>query len=272
MNPLSPQPASSPIRAGDTILFLGDHTGAGEPGYVQVVARVVERFYSGLRLTLVSVGRPGQTASALCSPEMVEAVRAARPDWLVVGVGLADAFGEPAAHRLIDQYQRWLDSIDETAETTIGPEHGAPPDGSEPRYDGARSHPQAPPLLTNVKLERIEEFTLALGTLISGMQEAGVRCVLMTTIMVANDPHHPMNAILKEYNRTIRTVAAGRGVSIVDVEQVFSAVYERAASYRQKVVLTTAGGQLNRQGEALIARAFLDAMGLLPSPGWRPPQ
>ncbi len=99
-----------------------------------------------------------------------------------------------------------------------------------------------------------------------------MRCVLMTTIMVANDPHHPMNAILKEYNRTIRTVAAGRGVSIVDVEQVFSAVYERAASYRQKVVLTTAGGQLNRQGEALIARAFLDAMGLLPSPGWRPPQ
>ena len=267
MNPFSPQPAPSPIRAGDTILFLGDHTGAGEPGYVQVVSSVVERFHPGLRLTLVSAGRPGQTASALHSSEVVEAVRSTRPAWLVVGVGLADAFSEPEAHRLIDDYRRWLDSIEEADETTIGPEHGAPPEESGPRYDGARSQLQAPPPHSNLKLERLEGFTLALETLVLEMQEAGVRCVLMTTIIVANDPHHPMNAILKEYNRAIRTLAAGHGVPVVDVEQAFAAVYERAANYKQKVALTIPPATLNPQGEALVARTFLDTMGLLPRRG-----
>jgi hypothetical protein len=260
------------VREGDTIVFTGDHITPQEPGYVGVAARVIERFHSRLRLSLVSIGAHHQTPAALRSSGLLDAIRATRAAWLVLAVGLADAFAEPATAEIMEQYKRWLASFDEPGSLAIGAEHRWP---NEPETDGEQHEVGAerdadlhhPPQPTNIRLERLSGFSEDLRALVEEASQAGTRCVLLTTVVVGNDVQHPVNAVLRAYNQELRAIAAGRGLPVVDVEQAFTAVYERAATYKQRVALTIPPATLNPQGEALVARTFLDTMGLLPRRG-----
>ena len=192
------------------------------------------------------------------SQAMLEILTTSRPDWLVIGIGLADAMREPAAIGLKLEQQKRQAQADEAIESTFGPEYRASlyANGSPPASDsGSRPQPQ---------LERLAAFEQNLSEAVSELMIAGVRPVLLTIAPPGPDFDYPVNAVLKAYSKTIRSIAEKHETVIVDIERAFLNVYDRAANYKQKVALTNHSGGLNAQGQSLVARTFLAAMGLLP--------
>jgi lysophospholipase L1-like esterase len=252
MVPHDGPPYSPRIAPGQTLIFLGDHTSPDEPGYVAVLSEVVGRFHPELGLRLISAGSRGQSAAGLGSPRLMELLSSARPDWLIIGIGLADALHEPAALQLLEdaaraQQEASQAGLDATFGRELRPEAGS----------------RAP--ANDLTLDRLEDFARSLAAAVSRLQEAGVRVCLLTTIVLDSRTEHPVNRILTAYNRAIRKQAGESGALLVDVDRAFRSVLDRAATYKQEVTLTGPGGTLNSQGQALIARTVLVALGLLPS-------
>jgi lysophospholipase L1-like esterase len=245
------------LQPGQTLIFLGDHTSPDDAGYVRVVQEVLTHFYPQLRVNLISAGSRGQTAGGLRRNELMQIVASSRPDWLVIGVGLGDAMREPSARRLLDEYRkRQAEAENEEAEMTFGPELRFKRSDLGPVSDIGRE--AVPPLLI------LDAFNTDLSAALSELEEAGVRVALLTTIMVGNDQQNPVNGVLKQYNRAIKEAAAAHGALLVDVEKAFRDIMDRAGNYKQKVALTGPTGELNAQGQALMARTLLAAFGVLP--------
>ncbi len=242
------------LTPGQTLIFLGDHTSPDNPGYVALLDQVLSRFHPEMGLRLITAGSPGQSAAGLRSSELMQLLTSARPEWLVAGVGLADAMREPAARRLAEEFNRRQRIEAETRlDATFGPEILPRPVDSAP----------AP------ELQHVDVFATDLGAAVRGLQSAGVRVCLLTTILVGNRTEHPVNAVVSQYNRAIREQARAAGAPLVDIEAACRDVLDRAAHYNQKVALSGASGELNPQGQALIARSILSAFGVLPSGGQR---
>jgi hypothetical protein len=223
---------------------------------------VLGRFHPELRLNLVSVGSPGQTASSLRSPRLMEIVASAHPDLLVIGVGLADAMREPVTRRLIDRY-RATRQAEVEEDSVFGAEHRVDVRALGPASDvGASPEPA---------LEYLETFQADLSADVRDFLSVGLGCVLVTSILVGNDLENPANDVLRLYSRAIRRVAEEQEVAVADADRAFRDLFTRAATYKQKVEVTGATGELNAQGQALLARTVLSALGLLPSVGYRPP-
>jgi lysophospholipase L1-like esterase len=243
-------PRNPLVSSGQTILFLGDHTSPDAPGYVSLVREVVGRFHPELDLRLISAGSPGQSAAGLRSDAMMQLLTSSRPDWLVIGLGLADALREPAVRRSFEDLARAdNDTARAQLDATFGPEIETGPRDSMP----------AP------EIANLEAFAANLHSAVSRLQDAGVHVALLTTILLGNSAEHPANAVVSAYNRAIRDEARASSAVLVDVEAAFRDVFDRAEKYKQKVVLTGRGGELNAQGQALVARALLAGLGLLPS-------
>jgi lysophospholipase L1-like esterase len=242
------------FEPGQTLIFIGDHTSPDDPGYVQIISGVLGRFRPELGLTLISAGAKGQTAAALQSKAMMDILTSSRPDWLVVGLGLTDALREPAAAELSRRREEQLRQRDEQVESTFGPEYRTRIFEAEPASDiGAQ------PAL---HLQRLPTFERSLREAVAELRQAGVRNVLLTLALPGMD--HPVNPVLQAYSRAIRALAGELDVPLVDVERAFRNMYDRAANYKQRVVLTAPDGALNVQGQTLLARTFLDTLELLP--------
>src|SRR4051794_20488483 len=112
-----------PFQPGQTLLFIGDHTSPGDPGYVGIMSTVEGRFHPALNPNLISAGSSGQPAAGLRSRAMMEVLPYSRPDWLVIGLGLADAAGEPEAVRLMQEHLERHEAEDEALEARFGPEY-----------------------------------------------------------------------------------------------------------------------------------------------------
>lgn len=248
--------------AGETVMFLGDHTSPDDPGFVRVVSDVLDRFHPGLRLNFISAGSPGQTAAGLRSRPLLDLLSSSRPDWLVLNLGLADALREPLLPSLLNRYRAHHAAHEDDDDMILGPEHQVRQSFLGPHSD---SGTPAEPEWSRLPLFRssLAEANVELGT-------AGVRCVLMTPVVVSHDVQYPLNLALRAYSRAMREVAEGAGLPLVDVERAFRGVMDRAANYKQKVTLAAEGGDVNPQGQALMARTFLNTFGLLPQPGFRP--
>jgi hypothetical protein len=242
------------LTPGQTLIFLGDHTSPDHPGYVALLDEVISRFHPELGLRLITAGSPGQSAAGLRSPELLQLLTSARPDWVVAGIGLADAMREPAARRLAEEFNRRQRIESETGlDATFGPEILPRPVDTAP----------APALL------HIDTFAEDLGMAVKELQDAGVRTCLLTTILLGNSNEHPVNLVVSEYNRAIREQSRAAGALLVDIEAACRDVIDRAANYNQTVALTGPRGELNAQGQALLARCILAAVGVLPSGGRR---
>jgi len=260
------QPGPSPrgprrhLQPGQTLIFLGDHTSPDDPGYVAIVRDVLARFHPELRPNLISAGSRGQKASALRSPELMALLASSRPDWLVIGMGLADALGEPAAAGLLakDRERASLDSA--SLDATFGPVHLPQASLDEPVAD---SGPKVDPAL-----EKIGAFERNLTAALGDLAAAGVRAALLTLTTPGPDRFYAISAVLNAYSRAIRRVAEAHDAILVDVNLAFRNLFDRAADYKQTVSLTGPHGGLNAQGQTLIARTFLDAFGVLPHPGF----
>lgn len=258
----NPDPGQKPsLQHGETLIFLGDHTSPDNPGYIEIIRTVTERFYPDLHLRLISAGAKGQSAAGLRSQALLEIITSSHPDYLVIGVGLTDALREPAASTVLENYRARMAERDQAIESTFGPEYQPHIEEREPVSDSG----PAPGL----ELHRIEAFEDNLRAVIEALRAHGVRTVLMTTVLLANDPHYPLNIFLRAYSKTMREIAGSEGMPLVDVEKAFRDILDRAANYKQKAVLMGPDGALNAQGETLIARTFLDTFGLLPSPGFK---
>jgi hypothetical protein len=244
---------SSPLLTpGQTLIFLGDHTSPDSPGYVALVREVAARFHPELALRLISAGSRGQSASGLRSKELMDVLSSARPDWLVIGIGLADALREPVARELLEAARLLERKADQGhLDVTFGPE--------------MELHSSDSSTSVALLLQGLEAFADSLREAISTLQGAGVNVCLLTTILLGNRFDHPLNRVVVEYNHVIREEALAAGALLVDIETAFRDVMERAANYRQKVSLTNTQGELNAQGQALVARQLLAAFGVLPS-------
>jgi lysophospholipase L1-like esterase len=222
---------------------------------------VLSRFHPELRANLISAGTRGQTAAGLRRHELMQIIASSKPDWLVIGVGLGDAMREPAARRLLDDYRKRQAERDEEAEQTFGPEFRVKRSDLGPISDIGRD--------LEPELFNLATFKTDLTSALSALQAAGVRPALLTTIVVGNDLQNPVNSVLRLYNRAIREAATDTGALLADVERAFRDIFDRAGNYKQKVALTGPTGDLNAQGQALLARTLLAAFGVLPHPGYR---
>lgn len=240
------------LSPGQSIFFLGDHTSPDAHGYVALMREVVDRFRPELGLRLITAGSRGQSASGLRSPELIQLLASAHPDWVVVGIGLADAMREPVTRRLLEDYRRAEGDVAQSAlDATFGSALGAP---------SGDTIPVAEPSLAN-----IAAFSADLRSAVRQLHDAGVSVCLLTAIIVGNSTDHPVNRVIHAYNDAIRGTAQDTKALLVDVEAAFREVVDRAAKYNKTVALTGPGGELNAQGQALVARSLLAALGLLPS-------
>jgi hypothetical protein len=258
-------PAQEPrfrLEAGQTVIFLGDHTSPDEPGFVRVVREVIARFYPQLRLNLITAGSRGQTASGLRSQKLMEVLLSSRPDWLAINLGLTDVLREPDTRAKHEEYVRRKSQAEDGPDATLGPEYRAKPYELGPQSDIGRD--------PEPRLERLAAFTSDLTEALTMLQTAGIRPILFTTVLLGSDLTSPLNLTLRVYSKAIRDVAEGTGAALVEVERAFRDVLDRAANYKQSVSLTDAQGRVNPQGEALIARNFLHTFSILPGPGFRP--
>lgn len=241
---------------------MGDHTSPDNHGYVRVVRDVVARFYPDLNLNLISAGARGQTANGLRTQPLMDILLSSRPDWLALNLGLGDALREPDTGARYEEYMRRKAQADEGPESALGPEYRVNTSTLGPISDiGKEPEPQ---------LERLEGFRSGLIEAITRFQQGGISPILFTPIVIGNDLANPLNVTLRAYGRAIREAAEATGVPLVEIERAFRDVVDRAANYKQTVSLTNAQGEVNAQGEALIARNFLHTFGILPSPGFRP--
>lgn len=253
--------ATNHIRQAATLLFLGDHTSPDDPGYVGVVRGVLERFHPELGIRLVSAGGRGQTASALRSEALMQIITSSGPQWVVLGVGLADAMLEPAARRLALEDAERRRRADEGLDAAFGPVYHADAGEDEPVGDaGPPAEPEMP---------HLSVFRRDLGAVVVALRQAGVRPALLTIATHGPDRALRVNAVTRAYSRAIREVARAEDAPLVDVEQAFRNLFDRAADYKQTVSLTAPDGRLNAQGQTLIARTFLATFGLLPGTGSR---
>jgi lysophospholipase L1-like esterase len=261
--PHSPQ-GSGPhqrFEPGQTLLFIGDHTSPDDPGYVGVISTVLGRFYPTLNLNMISAGSRGQSASGLRSRAMMDILTSSRPDWLAIGLGLADAAREPEAVRLMQERRGQLESEDLFGDQ--GPGMG---DQVQPRSDPPSPIPH-PRDRRELELVRLAAFRRDLGAAASELLAAGVHPILLTTAPFDNDRDNPANLVLTAYNKAIRELAQEHDAPLVDLERAFRDVFDRAANYKQKVALVGSEGRLNAQGQSLVARTFLQVFGLLPGAG-----
>jgi hypothetical protein len=256
------QPPRFRLESGQTIIFLGDHTSPDEPGFVRLVREVTGRFYPDLRLNLITAGSVGQTAAGLRSQKLMDVLLSSRPDWLSINVGLTDALREPDTRARYEEYVRRKSQAEEGPDATLGPEYRVKPFELGPQSDVGKE--------PDLRLERLTTFGEDLSAAVALLQGAGIRPVLFTTVLLGGDLTSPLNVTLRAYSRAIREIADVHGTALVEVEKAFREVLDRATNYKQKVSLTTAEGRVNPQGEALLARNFLNTFGLLPGPGFRP--
>ena len=238
-------------------MFMGDHTSPDSEGYVRVIRDVVTRFHPTLRPTLISTGSSEQTARALNSDTLLGILTSSSPTWLVIGIGLADALREPLLGPLSEQFNREK-AADADADVTFGRE--LPSNGSTPKAGKVDTY----------HLARLDSFEADLASAVSSFGAAGINPVILTTVLVGPDALHPLNGILSSYNKALRRIAGEFGLPLVDIERAFGDLFARAVQYKQKIAPAGYRGEITPQGEALIARTFLQTFDLLPHPGYRP--
>lgn len=251
------------IKAGQTIIFLGDHTSPDEQGYVRVIGDVLARFHPRLQLNLISAGSQTQTGAALQSRNLIDLLLSSRPDWLVLGIGLADALREPGLAQAQREYLAAREAAG-VADETFGPEYRVDPERLGPADDVGRMPAIAP--------RRLETFLDSTGGAVTELQAAGIGVIVLTTVLLGDDVRSPLNRVLKSYSKALRQLASEKQIALVDVERAFNDLFLRAGQYKQRVALASVSGELTPQGQALMARTFLNEVGLLPYPGFRPPR
>lgn len=251
-----------PVQPGQSLLFLGDHTSPGDAAYVGIMRGIITRFYPELHLNLLSSGSPGQTARGLRSAALIEIIVSSKPDWLVSGVGLADAMREPEVRSYLEVESRPVPRESAEAEATFGPLMSMKGYRLAPVDDVGR--------MPDPVLQNLESFSADYAAALQELKSSGVNCAVLTTVLVGNDPNTPVNRVLRAYNRAIRAAALQSDALLVDVEKACKNILDRAVNYKQRVALASSTGQINPQGEALLARTTLNAFGILPQPGQRP--
>lgn len=264
---MASQPHATPqiqLQPGHAILFLGDHTSPDEPGYVRLLGDILARFHPNLNLNLISAGSKGQTAQGLRSRTLLDMLISSKPNWVVLNIGLSDALREPALKGMLEEYGRRQEASDLAAEMTLGPEHRVRANDLGPVSDVGR--PPEP------QWERLEAFKSDLAQVCTELDQSGVGRILITPVVAGDDLANPLNLALLAYSRAITQVATGQAAPLVDAHRAFRDVLDRATTYKQRVALASAGGELKAQGQALLARTLLQAAGLLPYPGYRPPR
>jgi hypothetical protein len=244
------------------LLFLGDHTSPGDPAYVGIMGGIIARFYPDLHLNLLSSGSPGQTARGLRSATLIEIIVSSKPDWLVIGIGLTDVMREPEVRRYLELESQPVPRESAEAEATFGPVMSMKGYRLAPVDDVGR---EPDPVLHN-----LERFAADYVAALMELRNSGVNCAVLTTVLVGSDPNTPVNRVVRSYNRAIRAAAVQSDALLVDVEKACKNILDRAVNYKQRVALASSIGQINPQGEALLARTTLNAFGILPQPGQRP--
>jgi lysophospholipase L1-like esterase len=261
------QPHATPqiqLQPRQAILFLGDHTSPDEPGYVRLLGDILARFHPNLNLNLISAGSKGQTAQGLRSRTLLDMLISSKPNWVVLNIGLSDALREPALKAMLEEYGKRQEASDLAAEMTLGPEHRVRANDLGPVSDVGR--PPEP------QWERLEAFKSDLAQVCTELDQASVGRILITPVVAGDDLANPLNLALLAYSRAITQVARGQAAPLVDAHRAFRDVLDRAITYKQRVALASARGELKAQGQALLARTLLQAAGLLPYPGYRPPR
>ena len=92
-----PPPSPLAVAPGATIVFLGDSITAAQPGYLDVIRQALDHTRAGLRLDLRNAGVPGDTIRDL-EARLERDVLAARPAWVIVGIGANDYRPPPPGH------------------------------------------------------------------------------------------------------------------------------------------------------------------------------
>jgi len=110
-----------------------------------------------------------------------------------------------------------------------------------------------------------DRFEAGLKEIIGKIRSAGARVILCTPSVIGEKPDgtNERDAMLDEYAAVSRRVAAETGVQLLDLRQAFLDFLKAHNPEGQaKGVLTGDGVHLNPEGNKLVARAMLGALGV----------
>lgn len=115
---------------------------------------------------------------------------------------------------------------------------------------------------TGTDADKFERFYKAL---IEKMTNAGIKVVLATPAGIGEKKNNanPQDADLNRYADIIRKLADGYQLPLVDLRQLWQQYNDaNNANNEEKGILTTDRVHLNRAGNAMVAKAMLQALGI----------
>ncbi len=107
----------------------------------------------------------------------------------------------------------------------------------------------------------LEQYTANINAVIDRCNKAGIRVIILTATPVVEEPEHVANKNLVRYNESLRNVAAGRKLPIVDLNKRFNAFIAQKPD-KQKRVLTVDGTHMAPYGDILMAYTILQQLGM----------
>lgn len=113
-------------------------------------------------------------------------------------------------------------------------------------------------ILMNVDMITIDRFEQSYRRIIEKTLPVVKGMILLSPIMIEKDDTHPMKAMVVKYAEVARRLAEEYGLLFVDVQSKIDKFLENLNEY----ILTSDRVHPNHKGHSIIAKAFLDKVGV----------
>lgn len=106
----------------------------------------------------------------------------------------------------------------------------------------------------------LEQYQACLDSLVSRMDQAGIRQILMTPTVIGEDLENDENRKLKGYVEALTEVGRKHGIPVIPLRQYFESAISKSPESKSGSLLTRDGVHPNPTGHFLISIALLQEL------------
>jgi lysophospholipase L1-like esterase len=214
------------VKSGEKIAFLGDSITQGgwgnAAGYVRLVIAGLDA--NGVKAEPVPAGISGHKSNQMLA-RLEKDVLSKKPQWMTISCGVNDV---------------WHGA------------NGVPLD---------EAHAASGGFLTKPGEASKGTYTKNITDMVEAAKSAGVQPVILTATVIKEDLNSPENQKLAPYNAFLKKLAAEKKLRMADLNGMFHEKI-KAAGAPGKNNFTSDGVHMNVEGNKLMARGVLQALGL----------
>lgn len=217
------------IKESDKIAFLGDsitQAGVRGNGYVNLVKKALNE--EGLNVSIVAAGKAGHKSNDMLA-RLDKDVLSKDPDWMVLSCGVNDVW-----HFDLKMGERTFEGVS------------------------------------------LKDYKKNITEIVDQADKKKIKVILMTSSMIGENPKWKLNDDLAPYNEFIRALAKERGYPLAEINETMQKKLKEipdvkgkgnlmsTGSYKYDVKnkLTRDGVHMNEEGNVMMAKEVLRAMGM----------